>query len=74
VFFAQDRKQDEGSAPGDDFWQVNLIVGYRFPRQRAEIAAGVLNVLDNDYRLDPINWHADLPRSRTFYARLLLNF
>jgi hypothetical protein len=35
---------------------------------------GVLNLLDNDYRLDPINQYAELPRSRTFYARLLLNF
>lgn len=74
VLFAQDRERDGSSAPGDDFWEVNLIAGYRFPRQRAEIAVGILNILDTDYRLDPINQHADQPRSRTFYVRLLINF
>ena len=74
VLFAQDREQDDISLRGDDFWQVNLIAGYRFPRQRAEIAIGLLNVLDNDYRLDPINSYAEQPRSRTLYARLFLNF
>jgi len=74
TFFAQDREQDGNSVPGDRFWEVNLIAGYRLPRQRAEIAVGVLNLLDTDYRLDPINQHADQPRSRTFYARLLINF
>jgi Tfp pilus assembly protein PilF len=74
VLFAQDRERDGSSAPGDNFWEVNLIAGYRFPKQRAEIAVGVLNVFDTDYRLDPINPYAEQPRSRTFYARLLINF
>ena len=74
VFFAQTREQDGLTVPDDDFWQLNLTAGYRFPRQKAEIAMGVLNVLGGDYRLDPINQHVDPPRSRTFYARLLLNF
>jgi outer membrane receptor protein involved in Fe transport/Tfp pilus assembly protein PilF len=74
ILFAQDRERDRVSFPSDDFWQANFVAGYRFPKQRAEIAVGVLNILDDDYRLDPINQHADLPRSRTFYARLLINF
>jgi hypothetical protein len=74
VFFAQDRERESISLPGDDFWQVNVVGGYRFPKQRAEVAVGVLNALDNDYRLDPINSYADQPRSRTFYARVLINF
>jgi outer membrane receptor protein involved in Fe transport len=74
VLFAQDRERENTNRPSDDFWEVNLIAGYRFPKQRAEVAVGVLNILDNNYRLDPINQHAEPPRSRTFYARLLLNF
>jgi hypothetical protein len=74
VLFAQDRRRQALSLASDDFWQVNALVGYRFPKQRAEIAVGLLNALGHDYRLDPINQHPDLPRSRTFYARLLLNF
>lgn len=65
---------DPRIAPGDQFWQVNLYAGFRFRRQRGEVAVGILNLLDEDYRLDPLNQHAELPRSRTFYARLLLNF
>jgi outer membrane receptor protein involved in Fe transport len=82
VLFAQDRKREGRSQDFGDtitsgkssFWQLNGTVGYRFPKQRAEIAIGVLNALGDDYQLDPINQHPDLPRSRTFYARLLLNF
>jgi hypothetical protein len=74
VLFAQDREQDGASLPGDTFWQVNLSVGYRFPKQKAEVSVGVLNLLDNDYQLDPINQYAEQPRSRTFFARVLLNF
>jgi len=70
----QEREQQGSSEPSDTFWQVNLTAGYRFPMQRAEIAIGVLNLLDTNYRLDPINQYSDLPRSRTFYARLLINF
>ena len=59
---------------GDDFWQHNLMVGYRFPRRQAEIRLGVLNLFDTDYRLNPLNPHAELPRGRTFTASLRLNF
>jgi tetratricopeptide (TPR) repeat protein len=74
ILFVQDRQREGNTAPGDSFWQVNFLAGYRFPKQRAEIGLGVLNILDTDYRLDPINHYADQPRSRTFYARLLINF
>ena len=59
---------------GDSFWQVNLQAGYRFPRRRAEITVGVLNVTGQDYRLYMINSYPDLARGRTFFARLALNF
>jgi Flp pilus assembly protein TadD len=28
--------------PGDHFWQVNLMAGYRFPRRKAEITGSIL--------------------------------
>jgi hypothetical protein len=37
---------------GDDFWQHNVWSGYRFPRRRAELRLGVLNLADQDYRLN----------------------
>jgi hypothetical protein len=72
--FIQAREQQGASLAGDEFWQVNGMAGYRFAKQRAEIAVGVLNLFDQDYRLDPISVTTSLPRSRTFYARLLLDF
>jgi outer membrane receptor protein involved in Fe transport len=74
MFFAQNREQDSVSLDGDSFWQINFLGGYRFSRQGAEISIGVLNLLDRDYRLDPINHYADLPRSRTVYTRLSIDF
>src|SRR6185295_2941330 len=73
-WFSQEWREDNASREGDEFWQLNLVAGYRFPRHRGEVALGVLNALGGDYRLHPINQHPDLPRSRTFYARILLNF
>jgi tetratricopeptide (TPR) repeat protein len=60
--------------PGADFWQVNLIGGYRFYRNQCEISVGVLDLNDTDYRLDPLNPYLELPRSRTFALRARLSF
>ena len=57
-----------------DFWQHNLTLGYRFAHRRAEIRASILNLFDEDYRLNPLNLSAELPRGRTFTASLRLNF
>lgn len=60
--------------PGDDFWQHDVAVGYRFARRRAELRVGVLNLADTDYRLNPLNLYSELARERTFYTSLRLNF
>ena len=58
----------------DDFWQLNALAGYRFPRRRAEIAVGVLNLNDKDYRLNPLHSVVELPHERTFVASFRFNF
>jgi Tfp pilus assembly protein PilF len=60
--------------PGDDFWQFNSWVGYRFPRRLAEASMGVLNITGQDYQLNPLNLHPELPRERTLVVRLKFNF
>jgi hypothetical protein len=35
---------------------------------------GVLNLTDEDYRLNPLNLTGSLPRERTFYSSLQFNF
>jgi Tfp pilus assembly protein PilF len=58
---------------GDDFWQFNVFLGYRLTHRMAELRAGVLNLGDEDYRLNPLNLQSALPRERTFVISLKLN-
>ena len=60
--------------PGDEFLQENLFVGYRFFHRRAEIRLGLLNISDQDYRLNPLAVYAELPRERVFQARFSFVF
>lgn len=57
-----------------DFWQHNVYAGWRFSRRSAEFRVGVLNLLDQNYQLNPLNLHGELPRDRTFVLSLRLNF
>ncbi len=62
------------SRPGDNFWQHNVFVGYRFPRRQAELSVGLLNVMDQGYRLNPLTLYNELPHKRTLVTRLRFNF
>ena len=61
-------------APPDDFWQFNILAGYRFHRNQCEISCGVLNLTGRDYRLSPLNPYEELPRDRTVVVRCKLAF
>ena len=61
-------------AAGDNFWQFNLLAGYRFSRNRCEVSCGVLNLANRDYHLSVVNPYEELPRERTFVVRCKLNF
>jgi tetratricopeptide (TPR) repeat protein len=81
-FFAQEEalwygQSNSGYTPGEpgaDFWQFNAFVGYRFPRRKAEVTLGLLNITDQNYSLNPLNLYNELPRSRTLVLSLRLNF
>ncbi len=60
--------------PGDNFWQFNLQAGWRFLRRRAEVSVALLNLTDQDYRLNPLNLTSQLPRDREVVVSLRLNF
>jgi hypothetical protein len=60
--------------PSDEFAQVNLYTGWRFPRQRGDFTFAVLNVGGGDYHLDPLNSHPELPHERVYSLRLRLRF
>ncbi len=74
VWYQQSNRGYTPDLPGDDFWHFNVFAGYRFLNRRAEIRVGVLNLTDQDYRLNPLNLHSELRRTRTFVAGLKLQF
>jgi len=60
--------------PGDEIFQANAYVGYRFRRNYGDVTLGFLNINDQDYKLNPLNYYSELPRERTLVARVRLNF
>jgi Tfp pilus assembly protein PilF len=56
--------------PGDDFWQLHVQAGYRFWQRRIEARVGLLNLTDQNYKLNPLTLYNELPRERTFVAGL----
>ena len=73
-YYSQANGGDINNLPGDSFWQCDGFIGYRLPRRFAEVQLALLNIFDQDYRLHPINLHANLPRERTLAVRFRLNF
>lgn len=64
----------EATLPGADFPQVNFWVGYRFPRSLGDMSVGLLNATGENYKLNPLNPYAEMPRERVFAARLRVRF
>jgi outer membrane receptor protein involved in Fe transport len=60
--------------PGDEIWQLNAYIGYRLRRNFGDVTIGLLNITDQDYKLNPLNYYNELPRNRTLVARVRLNF
>lgn len=60
--------------PGDSFWQMDVVAGWRSQGRNIELSVGLLNVTDEDYRISPLNIAPELPRERTLVARLRTSF
>jgi hypothetical protein len=65
VWTRQSNQEDVASLSGDNFWQHNVWLGWRFHRRDAEISFGVLNLTGQDYRLHPLNYNQETYRDRT---------
>ena len=74
VWWTQRNRADDSALSDEDLWQFNVFAGYRFPRRRAEIRLGLLNLTDEDYRLNPLSAHAELARRRTLTVDCKFNF
>jgi tetratricopeptide (TPR) repeat protein len=71
------RQTNQGGPPAladEDVWFFDVFVGYRFLQRRGEVRVGVLNLGDQDYRLNPLNLHEEWFRERTLFSSLRLNF
>jgi tetratricopeptide (TPR) repeat protein len=60
--------------PGDNFWQFNIEAGWRFFRRRLEARVALVNITDQDYRLNPLNLTSELPHGREIVTSLRFNF
>lgn len=73
-WLTQDNREDDQFLADDSVWQLDAWIGYRLQRRQAEVALGLLNALDQDYRLNPINTYVQPARERTLAVRLGLRF
>ena len=73
-WYSQSNSGYQPTLAGDDFWQFNVLAGYRFWRRQAQVQLGVLNLTGRDYQLNPLNLYSELPRQRTVMASLQFNF
>jgi hypothetical protein len=58
----------------DQFWQLNIFGGYRFPGRKAEFRVGFLNLTGQDYQLNPLTLYNELPHALTFTTRFQINY
>ena len=66
-----------GHAPAlgsDTFWELDAGAGWHFFQRRATLRLAVLNLLDQDYRLNPLNLRPCLYRHRTLDLSLYVEF
>lgn len=80
-WYLQDLDDDPNGLPpgasprdGDDFWQFNALVGYRFNNNLCEVSAGVLNIADSDFQLSPLSPYGNIARDRTAVIRCRFSF
>jgi hypothetical protein len=73
LWYHQNNNAYNPPEPTVNFWQDNILAGWRLRRQRGEISFGILNLEDHDYHLNPLTQYTELPRSRVFEARLTFN-
>jgi Flp pilus assembly protein TadD len=73
-WYRQSNSGDPNAGPGDDFVQENIYAGYRFLQRRLELTLAILNLSGQNYQLSPLTAYQELPRERTFAARLNFRF
>ncbi|MCC6235011.1 MAG: hypothetical protein IT580_20375 [Verrucomicrobiales bacterium] len=73
-WWSQENNGDAEALGAERFWQHQIGVGYTFPGRRADLEVRLLNLTDEDYRLNPLSYYLEPPRQRTLELRLRLAF
>jgi len=73
IWNAQSNRGYSPDRPGDDFWQGNVLIGYRFPRRTAEVTLGLLNLTGQNWRVNALQLRPELSCERMLVVRLQLN-
>lgn len=74
TWYLQHQSHERSPEGSETFPELNLSVGYRFLRSRGMVSAGILNLLDHDYHLNPLSYYYEMPHERVFFGRLSLQF
>jgi hypothetical protein len=73
-YYQQSNQGYTPDQPGDNFVQLDVQAGYRFFRRQVELSVGLLNLTDQDYRLNPLTVYSELPRERVLAGRFSFRF
>ncbi len=73
-YWSQDNQNYLPDLPDDEFLMINLFLGYRLTMERGEVSIGLLNLLDENYRINPLSNFNQLPREFTVLARARVSF
>ena len=57
----------------EEIFQIDAFFGYRAPGQQWKLTTGILNLTDENYRLNPLNSFLELPREISFFVQFDLN-
>ncbi len=74
-WYLQDNDGYGTTRPNDQFQQLNVILGYRFWENRGDVRVGLLNLTDDDYRLNPLSvYDSTLPRERVYSISVKIEY
>jgi hypothetical protein len=74
LWWLQSNHKDAAGLAGEELLQLNVFAGWRIWQRRLEVSAGLLNLSNQDYHFNPINYLSEPPRERTLFARLRFSY
>lgn len=70
----QSNRSNSRNEPGDDFCNFSASAGKRLLDNRLRLEAGIENIADQDFQLNPLVTLREIPRERAVFFRLRADF